>query len=233
MTLAAGKETVMSDYIEVFDSENPELKAVETEDAELEVTALPEFEGTVSGNEFPVTLDDGQNVSLLNDILESINGTRNFGTIGDYYLQELGCYVFPNFEVYEYFIDIDAVGHEWTQASDGHYVQLQYLDVYEGSRTGNGEEEALELTADVPGETDMETLEVLESIRGQLSVMKENDSAFHDEMQQFQTELLETEQAALTVSKGTLYAGIVGCILLAVLAGTFVSHVFFGRMRAG
>lgn len=222
----------MSDY-ELNDYENLELEAAEPEAMETEVSSLPEFIGTVSGNESPAPSDGIQDNPVLNEILESLNGTRNFGTIGDYYLQELGCYVFPNFEVYEYFIDIDAAGHEWTQASDGHYVQLQYLDVYEGYRTGNGEEEALESTADVPDETDMETLEVLESIRGQLSVMKENDAAFHDEMQQFRTEILETEQAALTVSKGTLYAGIVGCILLAVLAGTFVSHVFFGRMRAG
>lgn len=227
----------LSDYddpeLEAADQEAVDTEAVGTEYLETEVTALSEFDGTVSGNESPAPSDGIQDNPVLNEILETLNGTQNFGTIGDYYLQELGCYVFPNFEVYEYFIDIDAAGHEWAQASDGHYVQLQYLDVYEGYRTGNGEEEAAELTADVPDETDMEILEVLESIRGQLSVMKENDAAFHDEMQQFQTELLETEQAALTVSKGTLYAGIVGCILLAVLAGTFVSHVFFGRMRAG
>lgn len=217
----------MSDY-ELNDYENPELEA-----AELDVTALPEFIGTVSGNESPAPVNGIHDNPVLNEILETLNGTQNFGTIGDYYLQELGCYVFPNFEVYEFFIDIDAVGHEWTQASDGHYVQLQYLDVYEGYRAGNGEEEALEVPADVSAETEIETLEILESIRGQLSVMKENDTAFYDGMQQYQTELLETEQRALAFSEGTLYANIVECVLLAVIAGTFVAHAFFGRMKGG
>lgn len=193
-----------------------------------------EYKQTVSGNDLPYPEDPNESDLVLGEILEALNGKQNYGTMGDYYNMTLGCYVFPNYEVYEYFIDIDAVGHEWAETSDGHYVPLLYLEAYEGYRSGDGEEEELEVPADVmPSEIDTETLETLESVRGLLSVIKENNTTYYDAVLDYQTEMLEIEQKSLAIAEGTLYAGITGCVLLGVVAGSFISHVFFGRMRNG
>lgn len=193
-----------------------------------------EYYPTVSGNESSVQNSAPEDDTLLSDIFDTLKGTQNFGTIGDYYFQALGCYLFPNFDVYEYFIDIDAVGNEWTETSDGHYILIAYLDAYEGLRSGNGEEESIDESADVPaGFSDDESLEVLESVRGLLSVIKENDTAYYGGMLERQEEMMETEQRELAYAEGTMYANITMCVLLAVIAGTFVAHAFFGRLKGG
>lgn len=167
---------------------------------------------------------------VLDEILETLNGTQSYGTMGDYYNMTLGCYVFPNYEVYEYFIDIDAFGHEWVQTSDGHYVPVLYLGAYEGYRSGDGEEKEPEVPAVVlPSEMEIETLETLESVRGLLSVIKENNTVFYDAVLEQQTEMLEVQEQTPVFLEGILYGTIVNSVLLALTAGAFVSHVFFGR----
>lgn len=221
-------EIYFEDHMEVFDHDNSEPEdAWWNEQLEDEYTY-----------EEPETKTE-QESQVFKDILETLSGTQNYGTIGDYYHQALGCYVFPSFEVYEYFIDIDAVGHEWTEASDGHYLPLLYLEAYEEyiSVSEETEEEPEEV---MPSENELQTLETLESVRGMLSVIKENNAAFYDEVLAYQDIMLEYQEEALVLqqetaamTKGILYTGITQCILLGIIAGSFLSHTFFNRMRAG
>lgn len=217
----------MDEYMEVFEYDNSEPENAWWNEDQEAYEWVPDHEESVSE-------DDSESSILLDEVIEALNRTQNYGTMGDYYNMTLGCYVFPNYEVYEYFIDIDAVGHEWAETSDGHYVPLLYLDAYEGYRSGSGEEEEPEEPADVlPSEMETQTLETLESVRGLLSVIKENNTVFYDGMQEYQSELLETEQRALAFAEGTLYVNITQCVLLAVIAGTILADAFFSRMRAG
>ena len=229
----------MEDYTELMENDisgtgelmqDEETYADSFPDGE-ESSDLKSFVPTVSGNESPAGNESQEDNMLLSDILDTLNGTHNYGTIGDYYFQALGCYVFPNFEVYEYFIDIDAAGHEWTETSDGHYIQLQYLEKYEEYITAPEEPEDAE--GILPDETELQNLETLESIRGMLSVIKENNTAFYEETLAYQAEMTELVQKTETVSTIMTISGIVSCILLGILTGSFISNVFFGRMRAG
>lgn len=220
----------MEEYMEVFEYDNSEPEdAWWNEQSEYESVETYDEPGEDTEQESPV----------LEDILEALSGTQSYGTMGDYYNMTFGCYVFPGYEVYEYFIDIDAAGDGWVEASDGHWLPLQYLEKYEEYISGEGETEEEpepeeEMPIEVlPNETDLQNLETLESIRGQLSVMKENNTAYYDAVQEYQTEalLLQEETAALT--EGILYCGITQCIMTGIIAGSFVAHTFFERMRAG
>lgn len=226
----------MDDYMETYETEN-ELQDGYQDEYQEGSEWMPDPEETVQE-------DDTENSELLDKIIEALTRTQDHGTIGDYYFQALGCYVFPNFEVYEYFIDIDAVGHEWTETSDGHYIQLLYLEKYEEYMAAPEEPEETEELEEPEGilqdETELQTLETLESIRGMLSVIKENNTAFYEASLENQTEMLETVQETLAAveetaakTEGILYAGIVTSMLVGILAGSFTSHVFFGRMRSG
>lgn len=220
-------EIYMEDYMEVLDYDNSEPEDAWWNEHSEEYEWVPE-------EELAEQEADMQISEFLDDLREVLNSSNNYGTMGDYYNQVIGCYVFPDYDVYEYFIDIDAVGHEWVQASDGHYLPLLYLDAYEGFRTGDGEEEEEEAPAAVlPSEMEIQTLETLESVRGLLSVIKENNTAFYGGVQQYQTELQQAEERALAYSEYSLYVNIANCVLLAVIAGSKLAHVFWNRMRAG
>lgn len=231
----------MDEYMEVFDYDNSEPEdAWWNESQEIydwvpgEELQEPETEFTDQETESADQEPDIDISKLIDGLLEKLVGSQNYGSMGDYYDTVLGCYIFPNYEVYEYFIDIDAVGDEWAEASDGHYILSVYLEDYEGYKSGNGEEEEQEEAADVlPSETETEILETLESIRGLLSVIKMNESTYYDAVLGQQTEMLENQERSLAISEGTLYGTIVSSVLLAVIAGEFLSHAFFGRMRAG
>lgn len=219
----------MEEYMEVFEYDNSEpADAWWNEQSEYEWEEPYEEPEAEAVQESP----------LLEDILEALNGTQNYGTMGDYYNMTLGCYVFPGYEVYEYFIDIDAVGHEWAEASDGHFVPVLYLEKYEAYISGEEPEEETEPEEEqpvevLPTETDYQILETLEGIRGTLSVIRADNTAFHDAVTDFQTESLLLQQQTAALTEGILYCGITECILTGIIAGSFVAHTFFERMRAG
>ena len=214
----------MEEYTEVFDYDNSEPQDAWWNEE------THEFDGTVSGNEASGTPDAPESSIQLDELLETLTGASNYGTMGDYYNHQLGCYVFPNYEVYGYFINTDANGAEWTAASDGHYVPVLYLDAYEEYITveDTGEPEEYQ-----PTEGEIQNLETLESIRGILSVIKENDSVFHEDMLECQQETLTVMQEISAKEEGILYGTVTECVLTAIMAGSFLAHVFFGRMRAG
>ena len=214
----------MEEYEEVFGYDNSE-----PEDAWWNEETY-EFEGTVSGNEAS-GMPDGQDGSIqLEELLETLTAASNYGTMGDYYNQQLGCYIFPGYEVYEYFIDTDAYGAEWAETSDGHYIPVLYLDAYEEY---TAVEDSAEPEEYQPTESEIQNLETLESVRGILSVIKENNTAFHDEVLEYQQETLTAMQEISAKEEGILYGTVTECVLTAIMAGSFLAHVFFGRMRAG
>lgn len=224
----------MEEYTEVFEYDNSE-----PEDAwwNSETYEYDDTEYDSEYNEISDTPDAPESSIQLGELLETLTGTSNYGTMGDYYNQQLGCYVFPNFEVYGYFIDTDASGAEWTAASDGHYLPVLYMDAYEEyiAVEDTGEPEEYQ-----PTESEVQNLETLESIRGILSVIKENDTAFHGDVLEYYQDMLECQQETLTVmqeisakEEGILYGTVTECVLTAIMAGSFLAHVFFGRMRTG
>ena len=219
----------MEDYLEVFEYDNSEPEdAWWNEQDGYETSYQDAWDDAETDQESPV----------LEEILEALSSTQSYGTMGDYYNMELGCYVFPGYEVYAYFIDIDAVGHEWAEAYDGHWLPVLYLEKYEAYISGeeDGEETEPEEDAPVevlPTETDLQNLETLESVRGLLSVIKENNTAFYQDVREYQSEALILQQQTASLTEGILYCGITECILTGLIAGSFVAHTFFERMRAG
>lgn len=213
----------MDEYMEVYDNTEPEDAWWNEEQEDTEWCAPEE--------DIPVPEETEESTLLLDQLLETLSSSQNYGSMGDYYNQTLGCYVFPNFDVYAYFIDIDADGADWVKASDGHYVPVLYLEAYEESIDAGEDTEEIEEIP--PTESEIQMLETLESVRGMLSVIKENNIAFYDDMLAYEQEMLVCEQETLAYTEGILYSTITECILLGIIAGAFISHVFFGRMRVG
>ena len=172
---------------------------------------------------------DGMNgmelIENLGMLVDSLNTTQTFGSIGDYYHPVLGFYVFPDFDTWEYFIDIDAVGDEWAQASDGHYVRQLDLEAYESYITGG---ETAELS-----ETDQQNMETLESINGTLAVIKQNLSAYCENVYEYQAQTLANQETLLAWEEIQTYSCI-GCgVLTGFIAGSLLAEHLFGKMRLG
>lgn len=240
----------MEEDFEAFYYDNSEPEDVWWNGDDTVYEGYETYDGTVSENVLPDMQDGGTNGTQdgetggtqgeqldnqqFDELLETLTGASSYGTMGDYYNQQLGCYVFPSYEVYGYFIDIDAYGGEWSEASDGHYVPVQYLEAYEGYITSDDAAEP------VPTESELQNIETLESIRGILSVIKENNTTFFDSEADFHEELLGVQQETLEVlneismkEEGILYGTITECVFLGIIAGSYIGHVFWGRMRVG
>lgn len=186
------------------------------------------FTGTVSGNLAP-SPEDTQDVGL-GDLLDALDTSRSYGTMGDYYNQQVGCYVFPDYDVYAYFIDVDADGGGWCEASDGHYIPAAYLAAYEEYIASGDAAEPEEIQ---PTESELQNLETLESIRGLLSVIKENDSAYYGQELLYSQETLAAVQETSARTESVFYVTVTMAVLLGIIVGSFLSHVFWNRMRAG
>ncbi|MBD5505356.1 MAG: hypothetical protein HDR09_16890 [Lachnospiraceae bacterium] len=188
------------------------------------------FVGTVSGNASPAPESSSDDGVQLGDLLDALDSSRSYGTMGDYYNQQIGCYVFPNYDVYAYFIDVEADGADWCEASDGHYIPVLYLDAYEAYIASDDAAESGEV---IPTESELQNKETLENIQALLSVIQKNDSSYYIQSLEIQNEISANCTEISSRTEGILYGTIVGCILLALIAGVFVGHVFFGRMRVG
>ena len=197
-----------------------ESPADEDQDEQLYILDEPSSDGGAG--------DGMDGMDLMEDLgmlVDSLNTARTFGTIGDYYHPVLGFYVFPDFDTWEYFIDIDAVGDEWAQASDGHYVEQLDLDVYEAYISGADLEEEM-LT-----ETDQQNMETLESINGTLSVVKQNLSVYCENVYEYQAQMLAGQEEMLAWQEIQTYSCI-GCgVLAGVIAGSLLAEHLFGKMR--
>lgn len=214
----------MDENMEVFEYDNTEPEdAWWNEGQDEEVSDVSE-EGTGE--------DGVSDSSILDELIEALTPSQNYGTMGDYYNHTLGCYVFPNHEVYAFFIDVDTDGVNWVEASDGHFVPALYLEAYEEYiYSGENPEEPAEPEETQLSEHDLQSLETLEGVRGLLSVIKENDAVFYGDVLDYEAEMLVCAKETSARVEGLLYCGITCSIFLGIIAGTFTAHVFFGRMR--
>lgn len=160
-------------------------------------------------------------IEKLDTLVESLSLSSSYGTVGDYYNQELGFVVFPNWETYQYFIDIDADGGNWAETTDGHYVPLENVEAYE-VYIAPEEEVVVE-----PTENEIESLEMLQSINGTLSVIKMNNATYHEDI----TELLEVQKETLEYTQVNSYLLIATCFFVALTCGNNFANSFFERMR--
>lgn len=188
------------------------------------------FVGTVSGNASPAPENGGGDSVQLGDLLDALDSSKSYGTMGDYYNQQVGCYVFPNYDVYAYFVDVDADGVDWCEASDGHYIPVSYLDAYESYIASDDPAEPEEI---LPSESDLQNQETLESIRGILSVIKENNAAYYEQELLYSKETLTAVQETSARTESVFYVTVSIAVLCGILVGSFFAHVFWGRMRVG
>ena len=186
--------------------------------------------GTVSGNASPVPESGTGDGVQLGDLLDALDSSRSYGTMGDYYNQQIGCYVFPNYDVYAYFIDVDADGADWCEASDGHYIPVLYLDAYESYIASDETETPEEV---MPTESELQNLETLESIRGLLSVIRENNAAYYEQELLYSKETLTAVQETSARTESVFYATVTIAVLCGIVVGSFFAHVFWNRMRVG
>ena len=188
------------------------------------------FVGTVSGNASPASESGtGDGIQLV-DLLDALDSSISYGTMGDYYNQQIGCYVFPNYDVYAHFIDVEADGVDWCEASDGHYIPVLYLDAYESYIASN---DIAETREDMPTESELQNQETLESIRGLLSVIKENNAAYYEQALLYSQETLTAVQEASARTESVFYATVTIAVLCGIVVGSFFAHAFWNRMRVG
>ncbi|MDE7132973.1 MAG: hypothetical protein K2O65_14495 [Lachnospiraceae bacterium] len=188
------------------------------------------FAGTVSGNASPAPESGSDDGVQLGDLLDALDSSRSYGTMGDYYNQQIGCYVFPNYDVYAYFIDVDADGADWCEASDGHYIPVLYLDAYESYIASDETETPEEVMLT---ESELQNLETLESIRGLLSVIRENNAAYYEQELLYSKETLTAVQETSARTESVFYATVTIAVLCGIVVGSFFAHVFWNRMRVG
>lgn len=176
--------------------------------------------------------DPGDIEERIDDLLDQIGAGQSYGSMGDYYVAEAGCYAFPGEDVFYHFI-VEDERSGWTVASNGCYVPVGFLDVYEAYlSSGIPEEDGMEGedTEELPPPV---TQEDLSSLEGILNGIYEQDAIFHTAVimnNQNVSLAMDEINSKLTVISIVL---IVLCVFLAILCGAKFADVFFSRMRAG
>ncbi|MCX4325170.1 MAG: hypothetical protein OSJ59_19720 [Lachnospiraceae bacterium] len=205
-----------------------------TEDPAPDDTAVPEETGVEAAP--PVQEEQGEPGDIeerIDDLLDQIGAGQSFGSMGDYYVAEAGCYAFPGEDVFFHFIDEEARSG-WTAASNGCYVPADSLDAYEAylstSTPDEGTEEEGEGQEQLPPHV---TQEDLVSLEGILNGIYAQEESF------YQTSILHMESMEKTLAdtQTQLYKTsvflVVTCFFLAFLSGVKLADVFWSRMRAG
>lgn len=205
------------------------------EDPAPDDTAVPdETGGEAAPPDHEEQGEPGDIEERIDDLLDQIGAGQSFGSMGDYYVAEAGCYAFPGEDVFFHFIDEDARSG-WTAASNGCYVPVDSLDAYEAYlSSGTTEEEDTEGegegTEPLPSPVTQDDLATLEGILNGIYTQEET---------YYETSVLHMEatQAALEDVKSYLadifVVDMVICFFLALLCGVVVADVFWKRMRAG
>lgn len=171
----------------------------------------------------------------IDSFLEQISTGRDYGSMGDYYIKEIGCYVYPNADVFGHFVDAEMEGAAWTEASNGCYVPVEYIEDYEAYISGStGADEGLEELPDASEEerpsVSVDDLMVLQGI---LSDMAERDIVYQESVTAYMDASAETIEGMtfqLTIISCVL---VVLCVFLALIAGNRIANTFFERMRVG
>lgn len=169
----------------------------------------------------------------IDGLLDQIGAGQSFGSMGDYYVAESGCYAFPGEDVFFHFIGEEARSG-WSAASNGCYVPADSLDAYEAylsaSTPDEGTGEEGEGHEPLPPPVTQEDLVSLEGILNGIYAQEES---------YYETSVLhmEASQAALEDMQSYLVnifiIDMVICFFVALLCGVKMADVFWNRMRAG
>lgn len=172
--------------------------------------------------------DDQEDIEKrIDDLLDQIGAEQDYGSMGDYYIADAGCYAFPTEEVFFHFIG-EAERADWTTASNGCYVPAWSLEAYEaylssGSpQEGEGEQ--------LPPPVTQEDLLGLEET---LQVIREQDAVFHEAAvlhMEATDQVLSDMQHQLY--KFEIFLFVIG-FFVAFLCGVKLADIFWNRMRAG
>lgn len=161
----------------------------------------------------------------LTAIEETMANTTTYGTMGNYYNSALGFTVFPTWDVYQYFVDIDAEGFAWSETSNGHFVPTDNLETYEAYIASQAE------TEEEPTEHEVQSLESLQGMDEALQDIQTTLATMQTEITAYQTESLKLQQETLEYQKVTCYSLIAICFFLALACGNMFANTFFNRMR--
>lgn len=171
--------------------------------------------------------DQGDIEKRIDDLLDQIGAEQDYGSMGDYYIADAGCYAFPTEDVFFHFI-AETERADWTSASNGCYVPVGSLEAYEAYlASGSPEEDEVEqLPPPVTTEDLAGIKETLQAIHGEDAVFYETASLHMQTVEK----ALDDEQQLFS----ELYVVVmVACFFLALFCGAFVADVFWKRMRAG
>ncbi len=204
-----------------------------TQDSAPDDTAVPEGTGVEASP--PDQEDQGEPGDIeerIDDLLDQIGAGQSFGSMGDYYVAEAGCYAFPGEDVFFHFIDEEARSG-WTAASSGCYVPADSLDAYEAYLLSGMPEEGIEEGDGQEPLPPPVTQEDLAGLEGILSGIYAQEESF------YQTSILHMESMEKTLAdtqtqlyKTSVFLAVT-CFFLAFLCGVKLADVFWSRMRAG
>ncbi len=194
-----------------------------------------EQEGTdLEDTEERTDAEDANLQERIDSLLEQISTERDYGSMGDYYIKEIGCYVYPNADVFGYFVDAEMEGAAWAEASNGCYVPVEYIEDYEAYISNStGTDEGLEGLPEVPEEEAPAVNEDLAELLGILEDMSERETVYQESV------IAHMDAYAETMEGMTFQLSIISCVLvvicvfLALIAGNRIADTFFGRMRVG
>lgn len=198
-----------------------------TEETAPDDTEVSEETGAETAPDAPGDIEE-----RIDDLLDQIGVEKTYGSMGDYYVAEAGCYAFPGEDVFYHFIE-ETERSGWTAASNGCYVPVDSLDAYEAYlSSGFPEEEDAEgeETEALPSPV---TQEDLSSLEGILNGIYEQDAAFYEaatlHMETVEKVLEDDQQFFSSI----FVASIVVCFFLAFFCGAYMADIFWKRMRAG
>lgn len=208
-------------YTEEVYTENPEGDYMEgTEEA-----------GETSAPSSPSDPEDIQ--ERIDGLLDQIGA--GYGSMGDYYIPDAGCYAFPGEDVFCHFV-AEEERPGWTAASNGCIVPAGSLDAYEAYLASRNPEDATDMEDGTEGEEPLPPPVTQEDITGlleSLSLMYGQDASYYETsvLHMEKTEAsLQTMQSCLA---NIFVTDLVICFFLALLCGAVFADVFFSRMRAG
>lgn len=171
----------------------------------------------------------------IDNLLDQIGAGQSYGSMGDYYVAEAGCYAFPGEDVLYHFIE-EGARSGWTAASNGCYVPVDSLEVYETYLSSgitdeeDAEGETGEGTEPLPLPVTHDDLVTLEGILNGIYAQEETyyeTSVLHMEASRAGLEDVQSYLADILV------VDMVICFFLALLCGVVTADVFWKRMRAG
>lgn len=200
------------------------------EESSVDEIVIPEEDAAEPVETDPAETDQGDIDERIDELLEQIEAGQSFGSMGDYFVSAVGCYAFPGEDCFYHFI-AEEERSGWTAASNGCYVPVGSLEVYEyylslGSPDENTEGEEEQLSPSVSQEDLAGLQEIFQTIYEQDAVYYKASVTHMEQTDQD----LKGIQSQLTVISVVL---IVLCVFLAILCGKSFADTFFNRMRAG